>query len=149
MVDNMPMCLNDNLLTFILVATTFMVQACNKEKGTAISQPSPSTSTALRHSWPIDLRHAEIMKDDKLVLKRSEYWSQLDTPIEEVRKSLSEFVAVDKDTWLHQYHHVSGGDQAGWIILPNGERIKWMLRPGGLAYVEYADGTQVYLAKRK
>jgi hypothetical protein len=135
------------LLAFTVITAAICVQACDKDIGSVVSQPPSSMPTL--HPWPIDLQNVEMSKDDKLVLHRTEYWAHLDTPIEDVRKSLSKFVVVDKDTWLHQYHHVSGGDQGGWIIFPDGERIKWILRPGGLAYIEYADGTIVYLAEAK
>lgn len=120
----------------------------NATGGTRSNAP-PSSAKAMQHQWPIDLRHVTITKDDKLVLPRAEYWSKHDTPVEEIRTILSALSSVEKERWLRDHHHVSGGDEAGWLVFSDGHRVKWVLRPGRLAYLEYDDDTRLYLAETK
>lgn len=109
----------------------------------------PAGQGAAREPWPpADLGRADIVSDDALVLDRSGREHVRETSPADVRQALSGYQAVEKTRWLREYHHVAGQDQAGWLVLPDGTRLKWVLRPGGLAYVQYPDGTTIFLARR-
>lgn len=53
--------------------------------------------------------------------------------------------AVTSKDWHHKYHHVAHKDQHGYITGPDGTRIIWMLRPGGLGVLVYPDGGTMFL----
>lgn len=65
----------------------------------------------------------------------------------EVVKFICGSKPVSSDDWQHNYHHVANLDQYGYINTSNGKKIIWMLRPGGLGMLVYADGGTVFLAK--
>lgn len=52
---------------------------------------------------------------------------------------------ISATEWMGARSHVEGGDRTGWVTLEDGTRLKWLLRPGGLAVVVYPDGGAVYL----
>jgi hypothetical protein len=62
---------------------------------------------------------------------------------------LKSYHEVTKENWEHGYSHVGLADRTGYIILDDGRRIKWMIRPGGLAWLEFSNGKRLYLAKEK
>ena len=59
---------------------------------------------------------------------------------------LKEYSTVDREHWLHGYSHVGFGVRTGYLILKDGEKIKWMVKPAGLATLEFQNGTMLYLA---
>ena len=62
----------------------------------------------------------------------------------DVQKLLATYLVVSRCEWgLNS--HVAGLDQSGWIDFPDGLRLHWNVRPGGLAWVVYPDGGEVYL----
>ncbi len=58
---------------------------------------------------------------------------------------LADAHAVGKRRWLHGYSHVALMDRSGRILLRDGRTLRWMLRPGGLGYLEDARGGRTYL----
>lgn len=68
------------------------------------------------------------------------------------REEMSEFLktcrTADREHWKN-YSHVAGYDRTGYFILKDGERIKWMIRPTGLATLEFPDGKKMYLVGDK
>jgi hypothetical protein len=60
---------------------------------------------------------------------------------------LREAKAVSKDVWLHNYSHVGMADHTGTIILNTGEKIRWLIRPGGLGRLTLQDGTELFLVR--
>ena len=58
---------------------------------------------------------------------------------------LREAKAVSKDIWLHNYSHVAMADHTGTIMLNTGEKIRWLIRPGGLGRLTLQDGTELFL----
>lgn len=54
---------------------------------------------------------------------------------------------VAKETWLHGYSHVLGGDQTGTITLRAGDQVEWMVKPGGLAWLKFPDESFIHYAK--
>ena len=57
------------------------------------------------------------------------------------------YVEVDKQRWLHRYSHVAFGDRTGHVVLEGGEKIRWLVRPGGLAWLEFPGGEKMYLVR--
>jgi len=62
---------------------------------------------------------------------------------------LQDYYVIDREQWLNTYSHVAGLDRTGSLILKDGSIIKWIVRPGGLATLEYPDGKKNYLAKEQ
>ena len=70
----------------------------------------------------------------------------------QLRMAVQGYFVVSKDDWLHRYSHVGGMDAAGvieWPIPNPPIKLKWLLRPGGLAMLTKADGAVIYLARKK
>jgi hypothetical protein len=62
---------------------------------------------------------------------------------------LRDYYVVEKEHWLHGYSHVGLADRTGRIVLKNGKKVEWMVKPGGLAWLKFDDGKKVYLAESK
>ena len=60
---------------------------------------------------------------------------------------LAKAKAVSKDSWLHDYSHVASSDYTGTITLRTGERVRWLIRPGGLGRLTFADGRELFLVR--
>jgi len=60
---------------------------------------------------------------------------------------LDSYREVSGEVWRHRYAHVQGGDRTGTIFLKNGQKLKWLVRPGGLATLTGPDGVTHYLAR--
>jgi hypothetical protein len=73
------------------------------------------------------------------------YWVRFRVDSADLSRRLATFVVVSEHEWRHAYAHVGGGDRTGWARLANGRELRWMVRPGGLMRLRYADGQRVYL----
>ena|SRR6266496_2893067 len=93
--------------------------------------------------WAVDVSNAEVVTDATVARR----WFERFPPValEQVRKILTEYVVVSQEEWETGYAHVGGGDQGGWIVTKE-HCFQWIIRPGGLAWIVYPDGTAVYLA---
>jgi hypothetical protein len=85
---------------------------------------------------------AEIVKDER-VARRHEYFAPVS--IQDVRERLGRYVVVSREEWKNGFSHVAFGDEGGWLVTET-ECFQWIVRPGGLAWIVYPDGTAVYLA---
>ena len=68
---------------------------------------------------------------------------------EDLQAVLMDWFEVGEDQWLHGYTHFEGSDRTGHVILIDGRTIKWMVKPCGLAWLEFPDGKKMYLVKEK
>jgi hypothetical protein len=64
-------------------------------------------------------------------------------------KVLRDYKVIPKQDWKHNYSHVAFGDRTGTIVLRDGTRIQYMVRPGGLAALTFLDGRKLYLFNGK
>lgn len=64
-------------------------------------------------------------------------------------KVLRDYHVIPKQDWKHNYSHVGMGDRTGTIVLRNGTKIQYMVRPGGLASLTFLGGRKLYLAREK
>jgi hypothetical protein len=62
---------------------------------------------------------------------------------------LRDYHVIPKQDWKHNYSHVGGEDRTGTIVLRDGKKIQYMVRPGGLASLTFLDGRKLYLARAK
>ena len=62
---------------------------------------------------------------------------------------LKDYYQVEEDHWMHGYSHVAFGDRTGHVTLKDGRTIKWMVKPGGLAWLEFPSGKKMFLAASK
>lgn len=62
---------------------------------------------------------------------------------------LKEYYQVEEDHWMHGYSHVAFGDRTGHVTLKDGRTLKWMVKPGGLAWLEFPSGKKMFLAASK
>jgi hypothetical protein len=93
--------------------------------------------------WPIDVSEAQIVKDGTVAYPSSHHFPPLS--VEQARDALRLYVVVPHDVWSHHYSHVGLSDEGGWVATES-ECFQWIIRPGGLAWIVYPDGTAVYLA---
>jgi hypothetical protein len=75
------------------------------------------------------------------------YFSKLRVTCADVKEFVSQADVVSEEQWFHNYSHVGDGDRTGHLTLRDGSVLRWMVRPGGLAYLESADGHKVFLAR--
>ena len=66
---------------------------------------------------------------------------------DDLKVILDSYHVIPRRQWLDCYNHVAGGDRPGTIALKDKTIIRWMVRPGGLATLEFPDKTKIYLAK--
>jgi hypothetical protein len=71
----------------------------------------------------------------------------LNVTCSDVTEFLGAADVVSEWQWLHGYGHVAFGDRTGRLILHDRTELRWMIRPGGLGYLEFADGRKVYLVR--
>jgi hypothetical protein len=64
-------------------------------------------------------------------------------------KILHDYHLIPKQDWIHKYSHVAFEDRTGTIVLRDGKKIQYMVRPGGLASLTFLDGRRLYLAGTK
>jgi hypothetical protein len=62
---------------------------------------------------------------------------------------LKDYVQVAEERWKNGYSHVAFGDRTGHMILKDGRKIKWMVKPGNLAWLEFPSGKKTFLAGSK
>ena len=54
---------------------------------------------------------------------------------------------VSAAPWRHVYSHVAFGDRTGRLTLRDRTVLRSLVRPGGLAYLEWPDGHKTYLVR--
>jgi hypothetical protein len=62
---------------------------------------------------------------------------------------LTNYFEVQEGEWQHGYSHVAFGSRTGHVVLKYGQKINWMVKPGGLAWLEFPNGKKMYLAASK
>jgi hypothetical protein len=65
----------------------------------------------------------------------------------DIEEVLRKWHRVSQDHWRHGYSHVALADRTGTITLKDGNTVRWMVRPGGLATLTFQDGKVLYLAR--
>ena len=63
------------------------------------------------------------------------------------REFLAKGKVVSASQWRHVYSHVAFGDRTGRLTLRGRTVLRWLVRPGGLAYLEWPDGRKTYLVR--
>ena len=58
---------------------------------------------------------------------------------------LTSWSPVSPEAWGHHYSHVAFGDRTGSALLAPGGWVRWLVRPGGLAFLTFSDGRRVFL----
>ena len=74
-------------------------------------------------------------------------WQPPRVTCDSVLAFLSEAKAVAKDTWFHSYSHVASYDYEGTVTLRTGDRVRWLIRPGGLGRLSFGDGGELFLVR--
>ena len=74
-------------------------------------------------------------------------WKPAQVTCDDVVAFLMEAKAVSQDAWLHSYSHVAHSDYTGTITLRTGERVRWLIRPGGLGSLTFQDGQELFLVR--
>jgi len=74
-----------------------------------------------------------------------DYWKDFVFTCEELRQALTHAKVVPEDKWRHEYSHVAGGDRYGHLLLADGTRVRWMVRPGGLGWLEWPNEQKLHL----
>jgi hypothetical protein len=75
------------------------------------------------------------------------YFRDLRVTCADVMEFLSQADVVSEEQWRHNFSHVGDGDRTGQLTLHDGSRVRWMVRPGGLAYLEFAEGRRIFLVR--
>lgn len=63
-------------------------------------------------------------------------------------KILRDYHVIPKQDWRHNYSHVGLEDRTGTIVLRDGRKIQYMVRPGGLASLTFLDGRKLFLVEK-
>jgi hypothetical protein len=62
---------------------------------------------------------------------------------------LERYHQVDETLWRREYSHVAFADRTGHVVLADGRTIGWLVKPGGLAWLQFPDGRRMYLAAER
>jgi hypothetical protein len=112
----------------------------------AVTALAAAPSFAAEPQIPTDAQIARCSADP--VPKTGDrYFANLRVTCDDVRQFLAQAHVVSEWEWQHQYSHVGSGDRTGLLILRDGTTLRWMVRPGGLAYLESSDGHKAYLVR--
>jgi hypothetical protein len=79
----------------------------------------------------------------------SDYFKDFKITQKDFEIILKDYHQIDEEHWKHGYSHVAFGDRNGHVILKDGRKIKWMVKPGGLAWLEFPGGKKIFLAANK
>jgi len=63
------------------------------------------------------------------------------------REFLEKGKVISASQWRHVYSHVAFGDRTGRLTLRGRTVLRRLVRPGGLAYLEWPDGRKTYLVR--
>jgi len=116
------------LLSMLLAVATFGAALVQAEE----TRPSPSEIK----DFVADSFRVDYFKDFKVTQKDFE-------------AILKDYFQVEEEHWKHGYSHVAEGTRTGHIILKDDRQIKWMVKPGGLAWLEFPSGKKMFLAASK
>ena len=75
----------------------------------------------------------------------SDYWKSFTVSCQDFLRFLAVAKVISEAKWHHEYSHVGDGDRFGHLTLVDGTRLRWMVRPGGLAWLEDQQGKKTYL----
>ena len=78
----------------------------------------------------------------------SDYFKDFKIAKDDLRAVLR-YDIVSRERWLHDYSHVAFGDRTGTITLKGKTKVRWMVKPGGLAFLTFPDGGSIYLVQGK
>jgi hypothetical protein len=73
------------------------------------------------------------------------HWKNLLVTCPDVIETLAQAKVVSEAKWKNEFSHVAGGDRYGHLLLSDGTRLRWMVRPGGLEWLEWPSGQRLYL----
>ena len=97
---------------------------------------------------PYRLIGNEIQKFVVYPLSPSSHFKDFKVTRKDFIQILKQYYCVSREHWLHGYHHISLKDGvSGYLVMKNGEKVKWLVKPDGLAWLEFADGKKIFLAK--
>jgi hypothetical protein len=74
-------------------------------------------------------------------------FSSLRVSCDDVLEFLAKGKVVSASQWRHVYSHVAFGDRTGRLTLRDRTVLRSLVRPGGLAYLEWPDGHKTYLVR--
>ncbi len=75
------------------------------------------------------------------------HWAEFKIDRTAFLKVLTTWHQVSSEHWRLGYSHVGLEDRTGTIRLKDGTSIRWMVKPGGLAYLSLPSGETIFLAK--
>jgi hypothetical protein len=94
-------------------------------------------------SWPGEVSTATIVRDSLVAHPSSDMLPPIS--VDEVREALMRYLVVARNDWGRTRSIPGGLDEGGWLVA-GGQCFAWAMRPGGLAWIGYPDGTAVYLS---
>ncbi len=138
--------MNSQVIILILV---FRMLSCSGSCGTDHQKRDGAHSIPMVEQAPqrTTLTAEDIVAFDADPFSGRGYFAEFKVDRKYLEDVISTWHRVSADQWRHCYSHVLGGDRWGTITLRDGRRIRWMVRPGGLAKLYFPDGTVQYLAK--
>ncbi len=74
-------------------------------------------------------------------------FSSLRVSCDDVLEFLAKGKVVSESQWRHEYSHVAFGDRTARLTLRDRTVLQWLVRPGGLACLEWPDGRKTYLVR--
>jgi hypothetical protein len=112
------------------------------------NQAEPSLATPLEATLPAPEEIAEFVADP-IPQEGYRYFKDFKVDRADMESILTEYFVIESEAWHLGYSHIALNDCTGHLLLKNGSTVQWMVRPGGLARLEFASGARLYLAKER
>ncbi len=77
--------------------------------------------------------------------KKTRHFKYLHT-IKDLVDIIDNWTQVSEYEWTYSYSHVANNDSYGIMKLNNGKIIRFMIRPGSLAYFTFSNNEKIYMA---
>lgn len=100
----------------------------------------------LKRPRPEDIRQFVANPASREEISDSNYFTVTRADLEKILKNWHQ---VSPDHWSHGYSHVGFGARTGHIILRDGRKVRWLVKLGGLAYLQFPDRAKLHLALEK
>ena len=135
-------------ITFLLIAVSSLYVIYHYyAKPSIIAKPKPSNLASTK-TQSVSLPSADDIADFSADPIDADYadsvFKNFKVDEADMKYILTFGTAVTKEQWLYN-SHVVGGDRTGTFVLRNGQKMKWFVRPAGLATLTGVDNKVIYI----
>ena len=132
----------------LILVVAVLAVSCSSQRADIARKKDLEPQVPPNSSWR-RLEPNEIMEfiADPIPPAPSDHFKNFKISKKDLEIIIRDYHAIGKEHWAHGYSHVAFGDRTGHLILKDGRKIEWMVRPAGLATLKLPDGKVIYLAK--